>query len=441
MDEQLDDVLARAAGDPDASVDVDDVRRRVRQRRRRRRLATGTGASLLVVAVVAAGAVLLGSGQAPIDVVLDPQPPGTASPASPEPPAAPQEGVDNPEGDNPSPGATDQPLAEDDLEVLAVRHPSIPGESQVIDEQAELDAVWTQLQLAQSPPVLASGQAALVLSVRGDCDASHFAGMERIPAVDRPGDFAAVNIDASCVNTEYGRHGGEYDGPHTLYVIATPNRLVDELAGVQPVTAAVSDFQWEFLAAATDPQGASFPARADDQAQLDYFWERSWELQAPAPDLPQGWASLLVPVPGTCTEESQLREVQAVGHMLNDDNRYDEMPALQTAVSFDPACAEVLDDPGHPALTPRTVYAIIVPDEVAETLGRLRAYITCVDDENIDECEGVDDGPIDTDTGQRGQVSAIPDRQATHTRAAHTARGTDDAAQQPTQAVEKSRSA
>lgn len=81
MDEQLDDVLARAAGDPPTAVDVDDVRRRVR-RRRRRRLAGGGGASLLIVGIVAAGAVMLGSGQAPIDVVLDPQPPSVASPAN-----------------------------------------------------------------------------------------------------------------------------------------------------------------------------------------------------------------------------------------------------------------------------------------------------------------------------------------------------------------------
>lgn len=83
MDEQLNDVLARAAGDPPTAVDVDDVRRRVR-RRRRRRLAGGGGASLLVVGVLALGAVMLGSGQAPIDVVLDPQPPSAESPASPE---------------------------------------------------------------------------------------------------------------------------------------------------------------------------------------------------------------------------------------------------------------------------------------------------------------------------------------------------------------------
>lgn len=81
MDEQLDDVLGRAAGEPAAAVDVDDVRRRVR-RRRRRRLAGGGGASLLVVGVVAAGAVMLGSGRAPIDVVLDPEPPNAPSPAN-----------------------------------------------------------------------------------------------------------------------------------------------------------------------------------------------------------------------------------------------------------------------------------------------------------------------------------------------------------------------
>lgn len=72
MDDELGQLVRRAAGDPDDAVDVDDVRARVRRRRRRRRLAGAGVGCVLVVAVVGSLAQL--DGRSVTEVVLGASP-------------------------------------------------------------------------------------------------------------------------------------------------------------------------------------------------------------------------------------------------------------------------------------------------------------------------------------------------------------------------------
>lgn len=413
MDE-LDQRVRASAAPPQGDFDAADVARRVGRRRRQRQVGTGLGATVLVaLAALGAVAVLDGDGH---QVALDDATHGHRT--------------DSREDKDTSYDQADESLDEDDVEILAVRN-DVPGTiNRLITDQAQLDDVWSQLELDGSAPVLSPQQDALFMVVRGDCGASHVGGMQRIPAVDRPGDLAVLNLDESCVNTEYGRLGGAYDGPHTLYVIGAPSRL--DLAGAEVVTASVSDLEWEIVTITQAPRREARPAAPRDQSSLNYFW-RNDHLDGSPPDLPDGWIMILLPVPGTCNQESQLRGVEVVGEMLNDDNRYDEVPSLQTAVYFDPGCAEVRDDASTDPLSLQPVYSIVVPERFGFTLGSPRAYITCASNKDADECQG-DDRPIDMRTGQRAQMSASAGPQPS---AAETPTGSDDARRQATHVVER----
>lgn len=266
-----------------------------------------------------------------------------------------------------------------DWEVLAVGitpHRSWVGH--VATDQAGLDSLWQTFEMDGSAPVLPPGQGALVLPVAGSCDnAAQVRGIEGIVNADTTGAFAAVHIDASCVE-ELPGSGTVPPPPRTLYVIAVPVEAAQHLAGVVAVVGGVADLDWEVLAVGATPDPLLLSGHVvSDQEGIDILW-RQFRMQGSAPALPAGQGALVLAVSGSCDNGAQVRAVKAVAA-----GEVGTASEVLGAVYFDASCAEPLR-PGTTDPRPRTLYVIAVPLEVAESVGGSLAFIAC------DEAHGAD---------------------------------------------------
>ncbi len=238
------------------------------------------------------------------------------------------------------------------------------------------------------------------LGVVGDCDeAPDIRTVEWLPVPDDGPDVVELAIYDDCAFVE--RFATLVDPSRSLYAIADssvrdlPADVLVRAAAFATVTEPVTPLDWDVLAAVPD---AGYPPLLGMTATNPDSLELAWEMwgpvgqpaPAPLPALPDGRDVLLVPVPGTCTDASQIRGVDAVGSPT------DPADPLFAAVYVDPACAEVtayaelvLADEGDDQ--PVTLYAIAVPAGTVDSAPfGPGAFIDCRETDSVGACAPTD---------------------------------------------------
>jgi len=288
-------------------------------------------------------------------------------------------------------------------EVLTVD--STPGYSvagRIASNQAELERLWQRFDAGRPAPALPQGHGAIILPMAGDCDdAAQVHGVGPIVDADRTSVLAAVQIDAGCARLL--TQGTVWEPPYTLYAIAIPLEVADQLAGAVGVVGNVSDYGWEVLAVAAKSPAPKFKvASASEQTKLEDLWH-ILEAQGPAPTLPAGEAALLAAVPGNCGSPEQVRNVDVVV----DTQSNPQVPEVLARILIDASCAERLAS-GVPRTQPMTLFAITVPAGVAESLGAIGVLIDCTSKAPSEEepCAGSNQDPIDPYAAHPAAVAA-----------------------------------
>lgn len=254
--------------------------------------------------------------------------------------------------------------------VLDVARPAVAGPSQVSRTQAELEGAWAAFKADGEAPTLQTGQAALLVSVAGDCsDPSAVRGVEQIRALRPESAFFAVSVDPTCVIID--RFGSVEPGPRSLLAVSLPAEDAETAVGVEAVTAPVASLDWEPLALETDPTGRFFGVARQDSAGMEWLWG-TWSVTGDAPLLPEGRHGWVVPVPGDCREFASLVGTEAMGYVYPDG-----YGTVILTMQFDEDCAELASGPSG---DPQTVYAISLGVEVSNTLSGPRGLIVCPPD-------------------------------------------------------------
>lgn len=265
--------------------------------------------------------------------------------------------------------------AEGTWQVLGVEQTDGAGPDGVSLTQAELDEAWDAFDVDGDPPTLPTGQAAVLVSVAGDCtEASAVRGVEHIRALRPSGTFFAIHVDPTCAIID--RFGTTEPGPRLLVAVSIPNEHAETAVGAATVSAPVTSLDWDLLAVEVDTTGQFFGSGKDTQERLAATWDNG--ITGDVPQLSDERLAWLVPVPGSCEDPSSLRRVESMGYVYP-HGRADVMLIMQ----FDPACAT---PSSGPAAAPQAVYAIELGVAVSDTLHGPRAFMTCPPDSTEAEC-------------------------------------------------------